>query len=136
MSSNYISEVLKTSRKGSNLSVNEVVDKLSSLYEITVASKTLYGWEKGRSQPDIDTFLALCKIYNISNDDFLMIGNHLCEGSEKKERFSHEACEVAEAYDKASFKDRNTIRMILSLPLIETGVTEMKDSGNKSAQAG
>lgn len=79
MSSNYISEVLKTSRKGSNLSVNEVVDKLSSLYGIVVASKTLYGWEKSRSQPDIDTFLALCKIYNISNDDFLMIGNYLCD---------------------------------------------------------
>lgn len=136
MSSNYISEVLKSSRKGSNLSVNEVVDKLSSLYGIVVASKTLYGWEKDRSQPDIDTFLALCKIYNISNDDFLMIGKYLCESSEKKERFSHEACEVAEAYDKASFKDRNTIRMILSLPLMETEVSGIQESGNKGKQAG
>ena len=35
----------------------------------TVATKTIYGWESGQAQPDADTLLVLCEIYNI--DDIL-----------------------------------------------------------------
>ncbi len=60
-----VSKILKTKRKEAGLSVKEVVSTLK-LQGISVAEKTIYGWESGNRQPDADTFLALCKVYNIN----------------------------------------------------------------------
>ncbi|MBE5959235.1 MAG: helix-turn-helix transcriptional regulator [Lachnospiraceae bacterium] len=61
-----ISEMLKKYRKMNNYSVKDVVTLLQekSLY---VAEKTLYGWESGKTQPNIETFFALCEIYKIDD---------------------------------------------------------------------
>ena len=32
-----------------------------------VADKTIYGWENGRTQPDADTLLRLCCIYEVND---------------------------------------------------------------------
>ena len=77
-----ISKVLKAYRKLNHYSVNDLVIKLED-YKLPVAPKTIYGWERGQTQPDADTLLILCKIYNIDNilgtfgyndslDDFLL----------------------------------------------------------------
>lgn len=61
-----IGTLLKSKRKELNLSVKQVVDSLKS-YNISISEKTLYGWENNYRQPDADTFLILCAIYQISN---------------------------------------------------------------------
>ncbi|MBQ9886600.1 MAG: helix-turn-helix transcriptional regulator [Lachnospiraceae bacterium] len=61
-----IATCLKYYRKLNKLSVNEVADILKE-HNISSATKTIYGWENGRSQPDADTFMLLCEIYNIDN---------------------------------------------------------------------
>lgn len=61
-----ISKALKAYRKANHYSVSDVVVKLEEQHLI-VAEKTIYGWECGRTQPDADTLLALCKIYKIDN---------------------------------------------------------------------
>lgn len=61
-----LSEVIKTKRKTLKLSVKDVVAKLSE-QGIKVSEKTIYGWESGHRQPDADTFLTLCDIYQIEN---------------------------------------------------------------------
>lgn len=61
-----IGTLLKLKRKELNLSVKQVVDSLKS-YNISISEKTLYGWENNYRQPDVDTFLILCAIYQISN---------------------------------------------------------------------
>ncbi len=61
-----ISKVLKTYRKLNHYSVNDLVLKLED-HHLPVAPKTIYGWESGQTQPDADTLLTLCKIYNIDN---------------------------------------------------------------------
>ena len=61
-----IGTLLKLKRKELNLSVKQVVDSLKS-YNISISEKTLYGWENNYRQPDADTFLILCAIYQISN---------------------------------------------------------------------
>lgn len=66
MKNEMIAKVLKETRKKSNLSVKEVAQKLSEK-SLSVAEKTIYGWESGQTQPDADTLLILCKIYNIDN---------------------------------------------------------------------
>lgn len=67
---------LKNKRKSLGMSVKEVVEKLSEK-EIIVSDKTVYSWESGHRQPDADTFLALCDIYNVSNlnDELLKTKN-------------------------------------------------------------
>lgn len=61
-----ISKVLKAYRKLNNFSVNDLVIRLED-HNLPVAPKTIYGWESGQTQPDADTLLILCKIYNIDN---------------------------------------------------------------------
>lgn len=68
MKNEKIAVVLKQARKDNNLSVAEVAALLQKK-SISVAVKTIYGWESGQTQPDADTLLVLCDIYNI--DDIL-----------------------------------------------------------------
>lgn len=61
-----ISKALKAYRKLNHYSVSDVVIRLQENH-LSVAEKTIYGWECGRTQPDADTLLVLCKIYKIDN---------------------------------------------------------------------
>lgn len=61
-----IAKVLKEYRKQNQLSVNDVVVCLSEK-DLNVSPKTIYGWESGQSQPDADTLMLLCEIYNITD---------------------------------------------------------------------
>lgn len=64
---NYnIASVLKQLRKASRLSPNDVTQQLKE-YEITISTKTLYGYENGQSMPNANVFIALCKIYKCNN---------------------------------------------------------------------
>lgn len=63
-----IAKVLKEYRKRNDYSVRDVA-KLLEERSLCVAEKTIYGWESGQTQPDADTLLILCDIYNI--DDIL-----------------------------------------------------------------
>lgn len=55
---------LRRLRLESGLSAEEVVDMLR-LRGIEINSKTLYGYEQGVSTPRVNTFIALCDIYNV-----------------------------------------------------------------------
>ena len=68
MKNEMIAKVLKEYRKQNDLSVHDVVVRLADK-SIYVAEKTVYGWESGQAQPDADTLLVLCDIYQI--DDIL-----------------------------------------------------------------
>lgn len=61
-----ISKALKLYRKQNHLSVADVSQLLSER-NISVAQKTIYGWESGQTQPDADTLLLLCEIYKIDH---------------------------------------------------------------------
>lgn len=58
--------MLKYYRKLRNMSVNDVASTLAE-NNVNVATKTIYGWENGNTQPDADTLLLLCDIYEIDN---------------------------------------------------------------------
>lgn len=63
MDKKQIGSRLKELRADSSLSVDEVLCILKEKYSIEVRPNTLYGYENGRTSPDVDLFLALCKIY-------------------------------------------------------------------------
>lgn len=62
MTKESISSTLRRLRENQRLTVKEVQEKLLQL-GISVATKTIYGWESGKRLPDADTFLTLCDIY-------------------------------------------------------------------------
>lgn len=66
MKNQKIAKVLKEYRKQNQLSVHDVALRLSQR-SLPVAEKTVYGWESGQSQPDADTLLVLCDIYQIED---------------------------------------------------------------------
>ena len=68
MKNEMIAKVLKELRRKNSLTVHDVVVKLGDK-SINIADKTLYGWESGQAQPDVDTLLILCEIYQV--DDIL-----------------------------------------------------------------
>ena len=55
---------LRELRERSGLSAKEVSEILMEKYQIDMNHRTLFNYEKGRSSPDIDRFLTLCKIYS------------------------------------------------------------------------
>ena len=63
MDKKQIGNRLKELRASSSLSVEDVLHILKEKYSIEVRPNTLYGYENGRTSPDVDLFLALCKIY-------------------------------------------------------------------------
>ena len=63
---NYvITSKLKQSRINKNLKQSDVASILN------VKSNTISNWENGKSSPDIDTLILLCKIYEISCTNLL-----------------------------------------------------------------
>ena len=67
MNNPNLGRMLRYYRKARNLSVNQVVEKLRTDYDISISPKTVYGWENSQNQPSADTLLVLCKMYRISN---------------------------------------------------------------------
>lgn len=61
-----IARVLKEYRKKNQYTIYDVADKLKE-NNLEVAIKTIYGWESGQTQPDADTLLKLCDIYEIKD---------------------------------------------------------------------
>lgn len=67
MKNNQIGFMLKKYRKINALSVRDVVVELQEKYGVSVAEKTVYGWESNQAHPTSDVFVALCDIYKINN---------------------------------------------------------------------
>lgn len=66
MKKEIIGQMLRDNRKSNQLSVNQVAEKLKENNN-PVSPKTIYGWESGNTQPDVETLLFLCNLYNIDN---------------------------------------------------------------------
>ena len=81
-----VSSLIKSKRKELDYSVKDVVSELSKR-GIDVSEKTVYGWESGHRQPDADTFLILCDIYqiaNLSDEISSSKGNEIISTNEQK----------------------------------------------------
>jgi transcriptional regulator with XRE-family HTH domain len=61
-----IAEMLKEYRKINHLSVDEVAQYLRTKH-VDIATKTIYGWESGQTQPNADNLMHLCRLYGIED---------------------------------------------------------------------
>ena len=66
MKNEQIGRMLRYYRTLRKLSVQTVSDKLKDA-NLPSATKTIYAWEAGRTQPDADRLLYLCKLYEIDD---------------------------------------------------------------------
>ncbi len=62
---NFFADNLKTLRKESGMLQRELAQKLN------MTKNAVSGWEIGRNQPDYDTLLLICDIFDVSADDML-----------------------------------------------------------------
>ena len=62
-----IADMLRDKRLERGLKGSDVVQMLKREYDIELSDKTLYGYETGYSSPNIPTFLALCRLYEVED---------------------------------------------------------------------
>ena len=70
-----LGETLAALRKAKKYMQKDVTAKLAD-YGIHVSVKSIHNWEKGLSQPNIQTFLALCDIYGVDDVQWRFAGTH------------------------------------------------------------
>lgn len=66
MKNEMIAKALRYYRQQRQLSVQEVTQKLKE-NQITLSPKTIYSWENGTTQPDVNMLFQLCSIYEITD---------------------------------------------------------------------
>lgn len=104
--------VLRKMRTDSGKTVPEVSEHLTSL-GYKAATQTIYGWERGLSQPNPDPFLAMCKFYGVT-DIFSYFGSDPIDTKK-----SPSEAEAAPGEDHISMEESN--RLLVALGLIEEG---------------
>lgn len=102
-----ISTLLKNRRRDIGFSVKDVLEKLKA-HGIDISDKTLYGWESGYRQPDADTFLVLCEIYEI---------NSLTQINDTKTApaYTAEALSIAKKYDALDEWGRDAVKGLVNI---------------------
>lgn len=119
MDKKRIGNKLKELRNSSGYSVEQVMGILEKNYNILVRPNTVYGYENGRTSPDVDLFLALCKIYGCR--DILFEFGY----TDIKEIFNihnSEESEVLKRYRKLPEDSKDMIRGAL-------GIEKREDAG-------
>lgn len=62
---NHLKDNIKYYRELAKMTQKELADKLG------VTKNNIGHWEKGRTEPDIDTLLAMCAIFSITLDELV-----------------------------------------------------------------
>lgn len=123
-----LAQTLKERRKALGLTVKTVLDRLNE-YGINISDKTFYGWESGHRQPDSDTFLTLCRIYDIDSLSVFLPGN------ENAPLYSSEAEAVARGYDGLDSHGKRAVHAILDEEMARMEAEAEKQHQAKAAEA-
>lgn len=112
MDKKQIGNRLKELRASSSLSVEDVLHILKEKYSIEVRPNTLYGYENGRTSPDVDLFLALCKIYKCRD---ILYEFGYTDVKELYNIHNSEEKEIIEKYQKLPENGKDMIRGALGI---------------------
>lgn len=121
MTKEEIAKILK------QLRIKAGLTQMQAAAKINRKQQTLASWETGQSQPDANTLFVLCAMYGVSVDEAFGFKVRQTPQISYQYDFSPEAAEVAEAYDKADFKSKNSARYALDLPLLEPALDKKND---------
>ncbi|MCI1960124.1 MAG: helix-turn-helix domain-containing protein [Clostridia bacterium] len=104
-----IAEIIKKLLKKNNMTQADIC-RLTG-----IPTSLMSNYIKGKKTPSLSNSVKLAQAFNISMDELAGIDNKI---KNNKYEFSKELLEVAIAYEKADFKTKNHIRIILDLPKI------------------
>lgn len=74
-----------------------------------IKDNTLSNWETGRTEPDMDTFLKLCDIYDLDAGAVLSSAYGTSKVLESSSPYTHAEKEIIAAYRIASEDDRTIV---------------------------
>lgn len=103
---------LKEMRISNNFTAEYVSNLLESQFSININLKTLYGYESGRTSPDVDCFLALCVIYG--STDVLFDFGYVSAKNQRKVK-NPEIDEIIEKYQSLPEDSKDMIRGALGI---------------------
>lgn len=103
--------LLRDNRKRNGYSVEQVTQKLRER-GISISTKALYGYENKVGKPKLNTFVALCDIYGITNI-LEALGLSYSVPVSKKHALSDEEYALIDLYRRADESDRQAVRLIL-----------------------
>lgn len=103
--------LLRDNRKRNGYSVEQVAEKLRER-GISISTKALCGYENKVGKPKLNTFVALCDIYGITNL-LEALGFSYSVPVSKKQDLSEEEYTLIELYRRANDDDRQAVRLIL-----------------------
>lgn len=106
-----IAGLLKENRKRNGYSVEQVAEKLRER-GISISTKALYGYENKVGKPKLNTFVALCDIYGITNL-LEALGFSYSAPVSKKYDLSDDEYALIELYRRAGEADRQAVNLIL-----------------------
>ena len=104
MSREQIAQVLKECRMKKGLKATTVGEMIHK------SGKTVSGWEHGIGQPDIDTLMKLCVIYEIDNFDVFRD-----EDESTGIAINPDSLNVAHAYQKAAPAVKEAVKRFLGI---------------------
>jgi transcriptional regulator with XRE-family HTH domain len=102
-------EILKQARKDCKLNQKEVAAHLG------LKGNTISNWENGVSQPDIDSFIQLCKIYNL---DFTSLLNNIYGTSadnSNRQNLSYEEQNMIKKYRCLPSEGKATVDAVIDI---------------------
>lgn len=111
---NRFGKLLRQMREDAKKTVPEVSEHLTEL-GFKAAPQTIYGWERGLSQPNPDLFLTMCKFYNVT-DVLSYFGYHPIK-KRSAPSISEEAMALATDYDRLDKWGRKQVRSVANIEI-------------------
>lgn len=108
-------ELIKDKLKQLRIDCKMTADEVGSL--IGKSGKTVNGWENGRSQPDVETFLKLCDIYKVRNIFTEFNVKDLIKNTDDEIKLSNHEKQVILAY-RARPDMQNAVDTLLNVPTL------------------
>ncbi len=100
----YLINMLKVGRSNTGLTQAQVAKMIG------IKGNTLSGYETGASEPDIDTYIKLCKIYNL---DYVSILEKAYNLKPEELKLSVEEEKVIKKYRSLSSYDKETVDLMI-----------------------
>lgn len=106
MTKETIGKILRDYRERAGLSVQQVADKYNK------SIKTIYSWESGQGQPDIETLISMCLWYGIGTFEEFVSGKESSYNNMLKTITAHEQTHI-QKYRKLDASGRDMVDTVL-----------------------
>lgn len=124
MTKETIGKILRDYREQAGLSVQQVANKYNK------SIKTIYSWESGQGQPDIETLISMCLWYGIGTFEEFVSGKDCSYNNMLKSITAHEQAHI-QKYRKLNASGRDMVDTVLDKEVERLEARAHKKSGEE-----